>query len=63
MHKQQTRNNVYRLRLRELRNEFADTAKRDARRAKLISNAERAEAEAEMRQQMGYAHPIRQRVW
>lgn len=49
MHKQQTRNNVYRLRLRELRNEFADTAKRDARRAKLISNAERAEAEAEMK--------------
>jgi hypothetical protein len=59
MHKQQSKNNVYRLRLRELRNEFADTAKRDARRAKLISNAERAEAEAEMKQQMGYAHPVR----
>jgi len=61
MHKQQSRNNVYRLRLAELRNEFAEVAKRDARRARLIENAERAEAEAEMRQQMGYAHPIRQK--
>lgn len=61
MHNKPNRNNVYRLRLRELRNEFAETAKRDARRAKLIEHAERAEAEAEMRQQMGYAHPIRQK--
>lgn len=42
------RNNVYRLRLRELREEFAKDAKRDARRAKLIDNAERAEAKAEL---------------
>ena len=49
MHKQQSRNNVYRLRLRELRNEFAEVAKRDARRAQLIANAERMEAEAELK--------------
>lgn len=49
MHKQQSKNNVYRLRLRELRNEFAEAAKHDARRAQLIANAERAEAEMEMK--------------
>ena len=48
MHKQQSRNNIYRLRLRELREEFAEYAKRDARRARLIDNAERAEAKAEL---------------
>ena len=35
-------------RLRELREEFAKDAKRDARRARLIDNAERAEAKAEL---------------
>lgn len=49
MHKQQSRNNIYRLRLRELRNEFAEVSKRDARRAQLIANAERMEAEAELK--------------
>ena len=43
------RNNTYRMRLRELRNEFAETAKRDARRARLIANAERMEMKAELK--------------
>lgn len=49
MHKQQSKNNIYRLRLRELRNEFAEVAKHDDRRAQLIANAERMEAEAELK--------------
>jgi hypothetical protein len=43
------RNNTYRLRLRELRDEFADRAKHDTRRAKALANAERMEAEAELK--------------
>lgn len=43
------RNNVYRLKLRALRDEFAERAKRDDRRAQLIANAERMECEAELK--------------
>jgi hypothetical protein len=43
------RNNIYRLKLRALREEFAERAKHDNRRAKLIENAERAEAQAELK--------------
>jgi len=43
------RNNIYRLKLRALREEFAERAKHDTRRAKLIENAERAEAQAELK--------------
>jgi hypothetical protein len=56
------RNNIYRLRLRELRDEHANHAEATRRKARLIENAERAEAQAEMRQQqMGYSHPIKQK--
>ena len=43
------RNNIYRMRLRALREEFAERAKRDDRRAQLIANAERMESEAELK--------------
>jgi hypothetical protein len=43
------RNNIYRLRLRELRDEFADRAETNRRKARLIENAERAEAQAELK--------------
>ena len=43
------RNNIYRMRLRELRDEFAERAKRDDRRAKVIANAERMEAQTELK--------------
>jgi len=43
------RNNIYRLKLRALRDEFAERAKHDTRRAKALANAERMEAEAELK--------------
>jgi hypothetical protein len=43
------RNNVYRIRIQELREEFGKLAEKDRRKARLIENAERAEAEAELK--------------
>ena len=52
------RNNIYRLKLRALREEFAERAKRDDRRAQLIANAERMESEAELKRvSLTRSHP------